>query len=170
MRFLKLVLISILVFFIILTFLFSLFPSNIRISRVIQIQSSKEKIMATIGNLETWKDWNLLIYNSGLRNIRIPDPPLGRGASLHSDQLTVTVEEMNADSLVTRWSKSNERKFRGGFYLVQSDESVTLQWYFDFHFHWYPWEKLGALFYDKRFGFVMEKSLVELKTYVEKIR
>ena len=53
---------------------------------------------------------------------------------------------------------------------MQSDESVTLQWYFDFHFHWYPWEKLGALFYDKRFGFVMEKSLVELKTYVEKIR
>ena len=78
MRFLKLVLISILVFFIILTFLFSLFPSNIRISRVIQIQSSKEKIVATIGNLETWKDWNLLIYNSGLRNIRISDRILCR--------------------------------------------------------------------------------------------
>jgi hypothetical protein len=34
--------------------------------------------VATIGNLETWKDWNLLIYNSGLRNIRISDRILCR--------------------------------------------------------------------------------------------
>ena len=170
MRFIKLALISILVFFFVLTFLFALFPSDIRISRVVLIQSSKEKIMTTIGNLQTWKDWNELIYQSDLKNMHISNPAEGRGASLQSDQLTITIQESSPDSLVTSWSGSDGKKFAGQFNLVQSGTSVTLQWYFDFHFHWYPWEKLSALFYDKRFGLMMEKSLVALKNYLEKIR
>ena len=170
MRFLKLALISILVFFFVLTFLFALFPSDIRISRVIAIQSSKEKIMATIGNLQTWKEWNDLVYDDELKNIRISNPAEGRGASLQSDQLTITILHLSPDSLVTSWSSNNGKKFNGQFNLDQSGPAVTLQWYFDFHFHWYPWEKLGAMFYDKRFGSMMEKSLVDLKNYLEKIR
>jgi hypothetical protein len=170
MRFLKLALISILVFFFILTFLFALFPSDIRISRVIVIQSSKEKIMATISDLKTWKDWNELIYRSELGNIRVSNQAEGRGASLQSDQLTISIQELSPDSLVTSWSASNGKKFIGQFNLDQSGSAVTLQWYFDFHFHWYPWEKLGAMFYDKRFGSMMEKSLSDLKNYLEKIR
>jgi hypothetical protein len=42
-------------------------------------------------------------------------------------------------------------------------DSLTLQWYMDFHLRWYPWEKLGSLFYENTYGVMMEQGLTNLK-------
>jgi len=44
---------------------------------------------------------------------------------------------------------------------------MIVEWYFNFHFRWYPWEKLGSMYYDKQLGPLMEKSLINLKSYIE---
>jgi hypothetical protein len=43
-----------------------------------------------------------------------------------------------------------------------------VQWYFDFVFRWYPWEKFSSIVYDKQLGPAMEKSLNNLKDLIEK--
>jgi hypothetical protein len=48
-----------------------------------------------------------------------------------------------------------------------STDSVTLQWYMDFHNKWYPWEKFRSLFYEKTYGSMMETGLKNLKTELE---
>jgi hypothetical protein len=169
MRFLKLIIASVIVLFLVVTFLFALFPSTIRVSRVIAISSSLEKTSAVINNLNTWSHWNHFVNDSFLTNTYVSSPANGKGAFLKSDQFRILVTGSSIDSMSTQWTKTDGRSFSGQMLVIPSGPgNVVLQWYFDFHFRWYPWEKLGAMFYDKQLGPIMEKSLDDLKNYVEK--
>jgi hypothetical protein len=170
MRILKLIIASILVLFLVLTFLFALFPSKIRIARVIEIPASREKTMAVINDLGSWQKWNLFVNDSILTNTYLSSPARGIGAFLKSDQFQVTITENSADSLQTAWTKAGGKRFSGEFVVLSSGPgNCIVQWYFDFSFSWYPWEKLGSMFYDKQIGPIMEKSLNGLRVYLEKI-
>ena len=73
------------------------------------------------------------------------------------------------DSLSLVWYKKGGRPFTGKFILIDSPPGqVDLQWMLEFHFRWYPWEKLAAMFYDRQLGPEMETILAALKSYVEK--
>jgi hypothetical protein len=92
----------------------------------------------------------------------------GKGAFLSSDQLLVSESLAGPDRIEFNWRQTNGKNFTGGFNLLQlRPDSLTVQCWFDFHFRWYPWEKLGLLVYDKKLGPVMEESLAGLKRYVE---
>jgi hypothetical protein len=54
------------------------------------------------------------------------------------------------------------------FRLIENGSVTTVQWYFDFVFRWYPWEKFSSIVYDKQLGPAMEKSLNNLKDLIEK--
>jgi Polyketide cyclase / dehydrase and lipid transport len=166
MRLLRLVLISFIVLFLVTTFVFALFPSHIRISRVILIPASKEKLASFIGDFRTWNQWNQFTIDSSLTHKTISDPSAGKGAWLQSDQERVTMLTGGPDSIRCRWTQTNGRSFGGGFNILPMDaNNSTVEWYFDFYFKWYPWEKMGSMFYDKQLGPIMEKSLITLKNY-----
>src|ERR1700754_1429488 len=46
-------------------------------------------------------------------------------------------------------------------------DSLTVQWYFDLTFRWYPWEKMGAFVYDRKLGAAMEESLDSLQLFLK---
>ena len=46
--------------------------------------------------------------------------------------------------------------------------TITIQWYMDFHLHWYPWEKFSSLLLEKRYGPMLEIGLANLKKVMEK--
>jgi len=168
MRFIKLGLISVLVFFLLLTGLSLLFPSDQRISRAINIAAPKRNVLASVADLRNWGQWNQFITGSGLTHITVSAPSSGSGAFLHADQLKLLITGSTPDSLSMDWSQVNGRSFRGGFNFLQlRPDSLTVQWWFDFHFRWYPWEKLGSLVVDQQLGPVMEESLSALKHLME---
>jgi Polyketide cyclase / dehydrase and lipid transport len=167
MRIVKLFLISAIVLFAATTFVFILFPSHIRISRVININSSRAKIAAAVSDFKTWEQWNQFISRSGLKNKSISSPSFGKNAFLLSDQFKVVITDYMPDTVKTYW-QHGRRGFEGVFHLVPNQpDNTTVQWNFDFSFKWYPWEKLGSMFYDKQIGPVMEESLLNLKRLVE---
>jgi hypothetical protein len=169
MRIIKFLFISVLVLFGVLMALSLLFPSRLRMSRAINVAAPREKIDAAIGDLHQWEHWNRFISATPLTNRSFSTPASGVGAFLHSDQLSLTVTAAAPDSMKLDWSLSNGKHFEGGFNILQSGgDSITIQSWFDFHFRWYPWEKLGILVYDKNFGPGMEESLSDLKQYLEK--
>ncbi len=57
MRIFKLIIISLIVLFIIVTIISLFIPSHIRISKAIQINASKDSVMNQIGNPEKWGNW-----------------------------------------------------------------------------------------------------------------
>jgi hypothetical protein len=178
MRFIKLFFISIIVLFLVVTFIFALFPSHIRLARVIAVNAPEAKTAAVINDLKTWDSWNRLIGKYGSINSSVSSPSSGRGAFLKTGSLQVTITGSSADSIITHWQQGGRKSFTGSFHITrlpvdstQSDErsQIIVEWSLDFHFRWYPWEKLGSMFYDKLLGPEMEKSLLDLKNYIEKI-
>ena len=168
MRFIKLFLISLVALFLLMMFLSALFPSHIRISRAIDIVSSREALFDTMSDLKTWDKWNQFIINAPLTNKSISKPASGSGAYIQSDQLKITINSSTPDSITSSWNQVHGKQFTGGYNLFQLQPgTVTVQWYFDFRFKWYPWEKLSSLLYEKQLGSAMEESLTKLKELVE---
>ena len=168
MRVVKLFLISVFFLFLVLAAIASLFPAHLRMSRAIDIHTSREKIFNVINDLGSWKKWNQFIINAPLTHTCLSTPASGQGAFLKSDQLIVTISCSRPDSIKTRWNQVKAKNFSGGYNLMELKPGIiTVQSYFDFAFRWYPWEKLSSLLYEREIGSVMEESLSNLKSLTE---
>lgn len=144
MRIIKLAIISVIIFSLILFLMSLLIPSQVRISRAINIESSGEAIYNRIADINEWKEWNELAH----------------------DSIKITVQSDQKDHFETAW-EYNGRTIHSAFWLQESANVTVVQWYFDFSLKWYPWEKFGSIIFDKQFGPPMEKSLKNLKIQME---
>jgi hypothetical protein len=171
MRFVKFFILSILSIFLVLTGLSLLLPSHLRVSRVIDVAASRTRVAATIGDLRSWNEWNSFIRNTPLTNKQYSSPPGGKGAWLSSDQMTIRETAADTNEIALQWDLNGGKRYAGGFDLLSvNTDSLTVQWWFDLNFRWYPWEKLGVFVYDRKLGPVMEESLDSLKRFLENSR
>jgi hypothetical protein len=163
---LKLIIGSVLVFSLIILFLFALCPSDISVSRVIQINRPRVEVLKKINDLREWRNWNELLENPGMKNILDSHGNLTDSTYMVRDGISVRMERSGPDTIVTRWEKGN-KFFDGNFNLKGPDGQTIVEWELHFHIGWYPWEKLASMFYDKQLGPVMEKSLLNLRNEME---
>ncbi len=170
-NFIKFFIIGLLTLFLAMTALSLLLPSNLRISRVVNVSASRARTAAAIADLRGWNDWNQFVRNTPLTNKRYSSPSAGKGAWLSSDQLTIRETVADSNGVVLQWDLKGGKQYAGGFDLLTANsDSLTVQWWFDLHFRWYPWEKLGAFVYDRKLGPAMEESLDSLRLFLEKSR
>jgi hypothetical protein len=159
MRIIKLILISAVVFFLLLTAITSLMPSSIRVSRAIDINAPASIIKEHIANLNGWDYWEE--YTHSFTNKKISP------TKIEADSITVTLQQVS-DTLITTLWQQNGNHFIGGYTIIKQQENLTtVQSYYDFTLAWYPWEKLQGIIYDERLGPGMEKSLKQLKQLAE---
>ncbi|HEY4107816.1 hypothetical protein [Puia sp.] len=171
MRFVKFFFLGAVTLFAVFTALSLLFPSHLRVSRVVNVPVSRERTLEAIAELRSWGQWNQLIRNTQLTNLHYSSPSTGKGAWLSSDQLAV--HELGADSngVTLQWDLKGGKRYAGGIDLMTVNrDSLAVQWYFDLDFRWYPWEKMGAFVYDRKLGPAMEESLDSLRLFLEKSR
>jgi hypothetical protein len=160
MRFIKLLIISVVVIFLLLTAFSSLLPSTVRISRAIDISEKPSRIMEELSNMQKWNEWNE--YTKTLTDKQVTTD------SIHSALLSVSVTSSTASTITTNWHQQNRPSFPGVFNLTAGRSFTTVQWYFEFHLKWYPWEKFASIIYDKELGPEMQESLQNLKILIEK--
>ena len=171
MQYVKFFIISLISIFLVLTALSLLFPSNLRVQRVVNIASTRVKVLSAIGDMKTWPEWNQFVRRSGLTHITVSAPSSGVGARLSSDQMTITETAADSDGITLDWDLNGGKRHPGGVAVgALNRDSITVEWWFDLHFRWYPWEKLGVFVYDRKLGPVMEESLDSLKRYLENSR
>ncbi|HXO75299.1 MAG TPA: SRPBCC family protein [Puia sp.] len=171
MKLIKFAFLGLVVFFLVLTALSLLFPSQLRVARVVNIAAPKEKVFAAVSDLRSWKDWNQFLRPNTLSNIRYSSPSAGKGATLEADELTIRETAADtAEGIQLHWNLRGGKEVDGGIQFGSSPntDSLAVVWYFDLHFRWYPWEKLGIFVYDRKLGPIMEESLTGLKQFVEK--
>lgn len=168
MRFVKFFILGVVTLFGVSTGLSLLFPSHLRVSRVVNVAAPRAKVAAVIGDLRSWNEWNSFIRNTSLTNKQYSVPSAGKGAWLSSDQLSVRETAADTNGIAVQWDLKGGKRYAGGFDLLSVNaDSLTVQWWFDLNFRWYPWEKLGVFVYDRKLGPVMEESLDSLKRFVE---
>ena len=162
MRLLKLGVISIVVFSILILLLSLLFPSHVRISRAVNIYATRDSILIPLADIRKWKQWNEMTRNNTLNEKNYSEK------EFNSTELKIKLSSVSIDSVVSAWQYKDSKPIYSGFNLVQSlTDTTVVQWYFDFHLNWYPWEKFSSIIFDQQLGPSMEKSLNELKSTVE---
>ncbi len=162
MRFIKLALISAVILFGIIWLISLLLPSHVRISRAVDINAPVEKIRPMLADIQQWEKWNdyIKVYHNKIAETDM----------LKADEIAIFITA-KTDTLVTAdWQQPSGNKFGSGFAIISNGNQkghTTVQWYFDFHVKWYPWEKFQSIVYDQQLGPIMEKSLAELKKDAE---
>lgn len=148
MKLIKLGLISIIVFFLLFTFISFFFPSRVRISKATDIPAERQQVILLLKDTQAWKKWY----------------PGADSASLLPVITEVTDSSVTANSLL-----QNGRRGITGWNVYESGipGMVTVQWYMDFHLRWYPWEKFSGLLMEKRYGPMMEKGLENLEKLLD---
>lgn len=157
MRLLKLAIISFVVFFGIITLMSLAIPSNIRISKAVNVSAEAQSPFAYISNMAAWPQWHPAFKEGNMQQ------------TLQQNNITLTPLAVT-DTLVTvQWQQEGRRPVINGFQLhsFAGADSLTLQWYMDFKLPWYPWHKFGSLFYEKTYGVMMEQGLANLKEKVQ---
>jgi hypothetical protein len=148
MRIIKLGLISFIFIFLVVTLISLLIPSHIRISRAVNLPNRRDSIFALVKDEKRWHpayhDSAALSYMNGLQ----------KTITAQSDSTFVyTLQQQGRKPVINGWQ----------LYGAPSSDSLTLQWYMDFHLGWYPWEKFSSLFYERTYGMMMENGLANLK-------
>lgn len=164
MRIIKLGIISIIFFAVFLTLLSLFFPSHIRISKAIDINVGKYDVIDQLGS-ENRHKWytnadSISMFGKDGKYNRITE------VNTSSDEL----HDLPMHFVIIDASFPNPKIKEVGWNVFpgKASNSVTVQWYMDFHLRWYPWEKFSGLLLEKRYGPLMEKGLENLKKLLEK--
>lgn len=168
LRYLRFLMLAVFVLFLVMTALSLLFPSHLRVMRAVNVGAPRARVLSAIGDLRAWTEWNVFVRSTALANKTWSAPSAGAGAWLHSDQMSIRESAADSDGVSLDWDLKGGKRFPGGMSVLQSyPDSITVQWWFDLTFRWYPWEKLGLFVYDRKLGPAMQESLDSLKRYVE---
>jgi len=157
MRLLKLALISFVGLFLVIFLLSLLIPSQMRVSRAINIEAPRDTIFRKLADIREWKNWNVLTNKEQLSSVNYSD------RKFSSDQMTVDLVSADSGEVITQWKRTGQDPIIGGFTLTSSGNTTVVQAYFDFKVKWYPWEKFGSIVFDNEIGPPLEKSLEQLK-------
>lgn len=166
MRIFRFIIISVIVIFFITTIISLFIPSHVRISRVIQINSSMDSVMIQVGEVLNWKNWypgaessKFFYENNQLRGLILDE---------HKGQYLV-IREKKSDEVSAEYLLPNKKIPTG--WLIAADpnaNSVTIQWYMDFHLRWYPWEKFSSFVFERIYHPQLQQGLDNLKRFLEK--
>ena len=162
-RIVKLVLISAVILFLLITALSLLLPSHVRISRALDIPTPKEKILPLLSDLKQWHKWNRFVI---MGDSMLASSNTSSDTTLSAGQVFIHLRRIDGDTVVTTWSQNNIES-TSHIVCLAGQGYTTVQWYFDFHLKWYPWEKFQSIIYDKQLGPEMETSLENLRRISE---
>ena len=164
MRFIKLAIISFILFFLLITGISFFIPSTVRISRAIQVNADREKLVNILSDIKVWKSWypgmdsGNIIYEEGKPVAIKPDP---------GNKIQWRKKDVTDSSVIFYLAGAGSKKVDNGWNLVREQGSLTVQWYMDFKLRWYPWEKFSSLLFEKQYGTQMEIGLAKLKRLAE---
>lgn len=161
MRFLKLGLISIVAIFCVMLFFSILMPSMVLVSRAVDISAPIDSIKYRVADLNQWINW---INGMQSKTVSIKS---AKEAQLGSS--TVTINAITDTTVVTGWTSSAKSFQLSTIRFITHPNSTitTVQWQFEQHLNWYPWEKFGSFMNDKILGPMMEQNLLNLKHLAE---
>ncbi|GAC1440826.1 MAG: hypothetical protein NVSMB63_07770 [Sediminibacterium sp.] len=161
MRLLKLVLISIAGLFLLATVITSLFPSQVIVSRAINMEAPADSILPYVKDIHQWKKW-MEGMNEGMVII-LSDTAAELGGT------RVIITQISDTAVHSSWLNGSGNRQMGTINLIGTrvQKITVVQWQFQQQVRWYPWEKLGSIMNDKIMGTMMEKNLGNLKKLVE---
>ncbi len=161
-RFIKLAVVSFVVFFVLITVIGLMFPPFVTVVRQATIQQPKEKLYPLIADTKNWHKW---LADSTVEFKSLSNNSTGKGASVLIGGKKVMITEVTQDYIESLWEMNENRNQTSGFYL-QSDSNTNgtiVQIHFTQKLNWYPWERIASRLNEKILGPVLEGNLLKLE-------
>jgi len=152
-------LLSILLLFLLVTGLGLFLPSHVTISRAVNVQAPRATVHALLASPARWQQWfpgadslPLVKKNDRVAGIAMPNGNM------------LTIRSLSDSTIVVQGLQTATVDGDMGFKLLGAATGiVTVQWYMNFYFDWYPWERFSSLLLENKFGSVMERGLKQLQ-------
>ncbi len=166
MRFIKLGIISLATLFLLITVIGSLLPSNVIVSRTIDINTTSLNVYYFVADMKNWCKWMSGVNENSFKVLSYNKGKIIK-ARIGSNEVSIINETQ--DSVSTLWKGKNNRQQLSNFTIIQNKplKVTTVNWIFQEHVQWYPWQKISTIMNDKILGPEMEKSLEKLKNISE---
>lgn len=173
-RFIKAFLFGITGLFLVVTLLTLLITSNVRVSRATVINNTSiDKIYQQIVDLKNWKNWHP-IFKTGVAVINFTNKTVDKNAAcdiVYNNKTThLLITNIDSTSVKFILQSPGENDIENTIILSQlsSDKEIRVEWRAVTKLHWYPWEKIYAIFIDKISGPGYDAALNGLKDFIEK--
>lgn len=165
-RFIKLAVISFVVFFCLITAIGLLFSPVVTVVRQATIQAPSEKLYPLIADT---KNWHLWLADTTVKVLQVSSNTTGKGATVTINGKKVYITEVTPDYIESVWVLREGRVQTSGFYLKKDEQTggTIVQIHFSQKLPWYPWERIAAKLNEKILGPVLETNLERLKQAVE---
>ena len=165
MKYLKLALISFVVFAVIVTLISFLFPSHVRISKALDINTSKDSLLAVLGNPARWRDWY-----PGADTFRLMPHDDAAFYQVNQEGAELKISGSSDSTIILSTSGPGVKDMTSGWNIYDAPvpNTQTVQWFMDFRLKWYPWEKFSSITFEKRYGPLLEQGLEKLKSVLER--
>ena len=172
MKVFRLLILSCIILFLIVTAISLLIPSHVRISRATNIRATADDVWLLVDDLYHWKEWNPFIGQVPPGEIEYTDTSRGKPAAMKIAATLIQLKEKKSDERIFLMDISGKKPVINGWKFIGNSpgDFSTLQWYIDFNLRWYPWEKFASLLFEKTYGARMEEGLQNIKKTVEKDR
>jgi len=168
----RLLVLSIVILFLVITGISLLIPSHVRISRAANIRASADEIWFQVDDMRNWKEWNPFFSKVPASEIHYTDAKGDKPASTKIDGTLIQLKEKRPDERIYVMNTKGRKTVINGWKFINNSvgDSSTLQWYIDFNLRWYPWEKFASLLFERSYGVRIEEGLRNIKKTVEKGR
>ena len=159
MRYLKLVIGSVLILFLLMTGIGLLMPSSVSVVRFVNINAPVDSVRYYTDNIKNWKLWLSGIDSSQYKIISNHQIQLG--------SYKIDVIEENSKHIITSWKNQNNKEQISTMQLLNSNNLTLINWSLKQENGWLPWNRIGGMLHDKIYGPSMEASLNKLKQIIE---
>ena len=169
MRYLRL-LIGSFIFLFLVVFGISLFiPSNVRISRAINMKAGPEAVWKQVDDMRRWPTWNPFFAGVDPSAIIELDTTGNQLRAMRVNGTDISWQQSGKNERIAAMNRPGRKPVLNGWKSMQiaGSDSTTVQWYMDFKLSWYPWEKFSSLLFERSYGSQMELGLTNLKKIAE---
>ncbi len=155
MKFIKLIIISLVFLSLLITGISLLFPSKVIASRAIEVNTSAEKIAYFTADLSHWKEWMSDWKENKVELVN---------NTAHIGTQTIRFLNKTATKVNYEWVATGQSPYLVTFeWTLLKDSAYVIHWSFEQNVKWYPWEKFQTLLNDKLIGAKMELELQHLQ-------
>ena len=159
MRYFKLIIGSIIVFFLLMTGIGLLMPSSVTVTRFTSIDAPYDSVKKFTNNIANWRYWLNGADSSYYKKIS--------GNKILLGTYSISVIKNDPKYIITLWQGQNTPEQISTMQLYNQNNSILVNWDFKQDLNWLPWNRLGGMLHDNLYGPSMEASLHKLKQVVE---
>ena len=155
MKYIKLIIISVVFLSVLVTGISLLFPSKVIASRAIEINTSADKIAYFTSDLSHWNQWM-----SDWKQNKV----VLKNNTAYIGTQTVRFLDKTDTKVNYEWIATGQNPYLETFeWELLMDNTYVIHWSFEQNVKWYPWEKFQTLLNDKLLGAKMEIELQHLQ-------